>query len=511
MKRYREALDSCNLALGLDPFYADAYHNRGLSLLEMWRFCEALSDFEKAASLNRSIPYLLGHILYTRMFLCQWHGLITLCDEVSQAIRLGLPASLPFPLLATTVSPEIQRQCASIFVHEKCPPRPQVNCERTARGPSVIRVAYISADFRSHPTAYLMAGVFECHDRTSFETYGIALRTPSEDAIGTRVRHSFDRCVDVSRMSDPDVSGLLRDLEIDIAIDLMGFTSNARTAILASRPAAVQVNYLGYPGTMGAPYIDYIIADAFLIPSQHRSQYAESVVYLPDCFQANDHRRLVGCNPPSRESCQLPLHDVVFCSFNASNKITPAVFAVWMNILAATPRSVLWLLGNETVQATLRREAAAKGVDPTRLVFAPRVAYEQHLARLQLADIFLDTFPFNGGATASDALWAGLPVLTCAGQTFASRMAGSLLTALGISELVTASTDDYERLACTLAANRDRLAAVKDKVARNRSNTPLFDTQRFTRNLETAYQAMHHRSQAGLPPADIDQHKVVDL
>jgi predicted O-linked N-acetylglucosamine transferase (SPINDLY family) len=290
-------------------------------------------------------------------------------------------------------------------------------------------------------------------------------------------------------------------MEVDIAVDLMGFTGNCRTAIFAQRCAPVQVNYLGFPATMGAEYMDYIVADNFVIPEEKRSCYSEKVVYLPDCFQANDDKRVISAVTPTRADVGLPQSGFVFCSFNNSYKITPDFFGIWMRLLHKVAGSVLWLVADsDSVKNNLRAAAAERGISPQRLIFAPRISYPDHLARFRLADLFLDSLPFNAGTTASDALWAGVPVITCAGEAFASRMAGSLLSAIGLTELIAYSLDQYEALALQLAGDQALLSGIKAKLARNRDIYPLFDTDRFRRHLEAAYLTMWERARRGEPP-----------
>jgi predicted O-linked N-acetylglucosamine transferase (SPINDLY family) len=396
-----------------------------------------------------------------------------------------------------------QQKCAELYVKDKCPPSVIGLWNGETYAHERIRIAYVSADFREHPLSYLMAGVFEKHDRARFETYGIGLLAEDGSATGRRVKAAFDHFIDVSGQSDRDAAHRLHDAEIDIAIDLMGFTQHCRSNIFARRVAPVQVNYLGYPATMRADYMDYIIGDAFVIPPQGRPLYSEKVVYLPDCFQANDDKRFMGRETPPRSAYGLPENGFVYCSFNNSYKITPAIFDIWMRLLKAVPGSVLWLLGTQTVQTHLRSETNDRGIDPSRLVFAGMVKYEEHLARLRCADLFLDTLPFNAGTTASDVLWAGVPLLTCAGDVFAARMAGSLLMSLGLPELIAGNLDEYEKLAVALATQPQRLSAIKDRLARSRDTAAVFNTERFTRHLEQAYIAMWEKSQAGEAPDDI--------
>lgn len=318
--------------------------------------------------------------------------------------------------------------------------------------------------------------------------------------MGRRLGAAFDRFIDVSARSDTEVAALMRELEVDIAVDLVGYTEFSRRAVLAQRAAPVQVNYLGYPGTLGADFIDYILADEFVVPPHLAAGYTEKVVYLPGCFQANDDRR-VAPPRPTRTSVGLPGSSLVFCCFNTSAKLTPAIFAIWCRLLQAVPESVLWLVPrSREAGANLRGEMARHGVDPQRLVFADMLLYPQHLARIGLADLFLDTFPFSAGATASDALWAGVPLLSCVGEAFASRMAGSLLRSLGLAELVTTSLEDYERRALELAREPASLRALRRRLEENRRTSPVFDTTRFCRGLERAYLCMWQRAERGEPP-----------
>lgn len=344
--------------------------------------------------------------------------------------------------------------------------------------------------------------MFEAHDKQRFETIAISYGPDASDAMRYRLQAAFDRFIDVREKSDADIARLLRELEADIAVDLKGFTGNGRLGILAHRPAPVQVGYLGYPGTSGADYIDYIVADKHLIPDSDERYYSEKVVYLPDSYQVNDAKRRIAASVPSRAQAGLPETGFVFCSFNNNYKITPTVFDLWMRLLQKVPGSVLWLYAdNGVASANLRREAQARGVAHERLIFASRMAQAEHLARHKLADLFLDTLPINAHTTASDALWAGLPVLTCTGKAFAGRVAGSLLRAVGLPELVTNDFRQYEALAIRLATSPSDLAAIKEKLTQNRAALPLFDTARFCRHLESAYVEMWKRYQQGEAPS----------
>ena len=367
-----------------------------------------------------------------------------------------------------------------------------------------MRIAYFSPDFREHPTSRLIAELIESHDRTRFEVLGFAFGPETDDEARQRLALAFDRFLDVDKASNRDVAALARSLEVDIAIDLGGFTHNSRAAVFALRAAPLQVNYLGYLGTMGADYMDYIVADSTVISPTSADSFAEKVIYMPDSFQVNDQQRRIADRLFTRAELGLPPVGFVFCCFNTSYKIMPATFASWMRILMRVPLSVLWLVaGNEEVEHHLRAYASRHGIDPRRLIFAPRLAPPEYLARYRTADLFLDTLPYNAGATASDALWAGLPVLTLLGEAFAGRVAASLLRAVGSPELVTTSRQEYEDLAVELAANSGKLARLRARLAAQGHASPLFDTTRFTHKLEAAYRAIDDRYREGLPPDHI--------
>jgi predicted O-linked N-acetylglucosamine transferase (SPINDLY family) len=360
----------------------------------------------------------------------------------------------------------------------------------------------MSTDLRAHAVGFLIVGALEHHDKTRFETTAISLGPDDQSTTRARMEAAFDRFIDVREKSDHEVAALMREMEIDIAVDLNGFTGDPRTRILSRRPAPIQVNYLGYPGTMGAPYMDYIIADPIVITPEEQPWYSEKIAYLPHSYQANDSRRVAVERVPTRAEAGLPEHGFVFASFNNTYKITPEIFGIWLRLLSRVEGAILWLLeDNPTAAENLRREAAAGGIDLSRVIFARRTTPENHLARQGLADLFLDTLPYNAHTTASDALWVGVPVVTCPGSTFPGRVAASLLNAIGLPELIASSLEDYERLALQLATNSEQLASLKAKLASHRSSCPLFDTQAFARHLEAAFQRMWDRHQEGLPPA----------
>ena len=362
-------------------------------------------------------------------------------------------------------------------------------------------VAYVSGELREQATSYLAAGLFECHDRNKFEILALSTGINDGSPMRRRLEAAFDSIVDVQLESDRTVAELIRRREVDILVNLNGFFGVERTGIFALRPCPIQVNYLGYPGTMGADYIDYVIADKFVIPMDKHEHYAEKVVYLPETYQVNDRKRRVSDRPVTRAEFGLPELGFVFCCFNNSHKLTPSMFAIWMRLLSQIDGSVLWLLeANDAVNTALKRAAEERGVSGTRIMFAPFADLAEHLARQRLADLFLDTLPHNAHTTASDALWVGLPVLICMGSTFAGRVAGSLLHSAGVPDLITHSLEEYEAVALRLAREPALLRTLKARLARNRDTCPLFDTARFTRHIEAAYMDMWQRQQSGKPP-----------
>jgi predicted O-linked N-acetylglucosamine transferase (SPINDLY family) len=359
----------------------------------------------------------------------------------------------------------------------------------------------VSGELREQATSYLAAGLFECHDRNKFEILALSTGINDGSPMRRRLEAAFDSIVDVQLESDRTVAELIRRREVDILVNLNGFFGVERTGIFALRPCPIQVNYLGYPGTMGADYIDYVIADKFVIPMDQHEHYAEKVVYLPETYQVNDRKRRVSDRPVTRAEFGLPELGFVFCCFNNSHKLTPSMFAIWMRLLSQIDGSVLWLLeANDAVNTALKRAAEERGVSGTRIMFAPFADLAEHLARQRLADLFLDTLPHNAHTTASDALWVGLPVLTCMGSTFAGRVAGSLLHSAGVPDLITHSLEEYEAVALRLAREPALLRTLKARLARNRDTCPLFDTARFTRHIEAAYMDMWQRQQSGKPP-----------
>jgi predicted O-linked N-acetylglucosamine transferase (SPINDLY family) len=499
-KRQEAALASFTRALQLAPDFLGALANRAHVLFELQRYAEAIPDYEKLLARDATHPYSVGNLVFCRLQCCDWSSFDQDRAAIVGKLRGGQRVAPPVLSVALLDSAADQRAAAQMLAREKFAPAPPL-----WRGEPYqhqrIRLAYVSADFHAHATAVLMAGVFEHHDRSRFETVAISFGRDDGSPLRGRVQSAFERFLDVRGKSDADVARLMRALEIDIAVDLKGYTSEARPTVFSFRPAPVQVNYLGFPGTMGAPFMDYLIADPIVVPEAHKPFYSEQIVWLPDTYQANDRAREIGDAPADRSRLGLPSSGFVFCSFNNSYKIQPPVFDVWMRLLKNVGDSVLWLLDdNAAATNNLKREASVRGVDPQRLVFAPRCPLPEHLARHRLADLFLDTLPYNAHTTASDALWMGLPVVTCKGATFAGRVAASVLHAAGLPELVTDSLEGYEELALRLARDPTMLTTIKRRLEVERMTMKLFDVERFTRHLETAYAGMHARRQRGLPP-----------
>jgi predicted O-linked N-acetylglucosamine transferase (SPINDLY family) len=499
-----QALLCYERAIALQPESANAHANLANLLRELGRYESAVASFDAALAHGTADSSVRAMRLHTKMHIAQWDDFDTEVTALTSALQRGEAAVPPFCLLGLTDCAELQKQCAENWARAHCPPSDALGNVQVRHAGPKIRLGYFSADFREHPVAALTAGLFESHDRTQFEVFGFSFGPETGDATRRRLRSAFDRFFDVRYRSDRQIAALAREHGVDIAIDLGGFTSDARPGILALRVAPVQLSYIGYLGTMGAPYIDYMLADRTLVPNVLQRHYAEKIVYLPS-YQANDSKRIIAGPAPSRAELGLPSDAVVFCCFNANYKITPQIFHSWMRILQSVSGSVLLLYaGSEAAARNFRNEATRRGVAPERLVICGKLPFAQYLARFRAADLFLDTSPYNAGTTASDALWAGLPVLTCAGEALASRMGASLLTAAGLSELIAETPLRYEERAVELAADRKQLFALREKVEASRISARLFDTLRFTRGLERAFHIMRERSLNREAPESIE-------
>ena len=490
--RNEEAVESYDRALALAPDVVEDWLSRGVVLIAIGRYGDAVASFDHVLALKPDFPQ--AHLLYaprllSKLRVCDWSDLHAETARLLTAIREQRAVSVPFATLMVPATAAEQLQCARRYVQDH-PAFPPIWCGEIYSHDR-IRVAYLSADFRDHACAYLTVGLFEQHDKSCFEITAISLGQNDGSPMRQRLEAAFEHFIDAEGKSDQEIADLIRRLEIDIVVDLMGFSKDNRLNVPARRPAPIQLNYLGYPGTLGAAYIDYIFADATVVPEDQGMFYAEQVVRLPGTYLINDNKRYIAPSTPTRYECGLPGQAFVFCCFNNTQKLNPEMFDIWMRLLRAKEDSVLWLLeGSPRASANLRAAAEQHGVSPQRLIFAPKVNVGDHLARQRQADLFLDTLPCNAHTTASDALWVGLPVLTCLGRTFAGRVAGSLLRAVGLDELVASSLQEYEALALRLAQDQAYLAAIKGKLARNRNTSILFDTKRATRHIESAYLTM---------------------
>ncbi|MBT8519245.1 tetratricopeptide repeat protein [Polynucleobacter paneuropaeus] len=492
-------------AIALKPDYIEALHNCGNAYKEQKKFDLAIKYYEKTIKLKPDYEYLYGLLLFLRMYICDWAQFSDHHVELIRRIEQGQKASAPFGVLGMINSPSIQHICSKTYIAQKFPLNPVLGPIPKRPKINKIRIGYYSADFHSHATAYLMAEFFELHNKDQFELIAFSFGIDQQDEMHQRLKKSFDQFIEVQYKTDKEIAVLSRELAIDIAVDLKGFTFDGRTDIFAYRAAPIQVSYLGYPGTMGAGYIDYLIADKTLIPAESQKFYSEKIVYLPNSYQVNDRKRVISSKQFTREELGLPEKGFVFCCFNNNYKITPDCFYRWMRILHAVEGSVLWLLqDNEWVIGNLQKEALKHGINPDRLIFAERIPVPHHLARHRYADLFLDTLPCNAHTTTSDALWAGLPVLTLLGESFAGRVAASLLNAMNLPELIASTPEQYEALAIELAKNPQKIAQIKQKLLDRRLTSPLFDTPVFTRQIEMAYTQMMERYWSDLMPDHLE-------
>ncbi|NTW57520.1 MAG: tetratricopeptide repeat protein [Chlorobiaceae bacterium] len=507
MKRrfFHQALICIDKVIEQYPGYFQAYTKRAALLRELNRHVDALSSYEEAFSLQPDCQYLFGQVINSRMLICEWRGFKESKIKVEQKILSGEKAVIPFHLLLLMDSPVLQKLVSEGYGSVKYPPDKSFSVITKRKRKEKIRIGYFSPDFRKHPMSLLTAEMYELHDRDRFEISAFSFSPMGNDEIRERVAAAFDRFIDVRTISDRKVVEMSRAQEIDIAVDLCGYMNFCRTGIFALQAAPVQVNYLGFPGTLGISYFDYIVADPVLIPERNRQFYTEKIAYLPFCYMAHDSKQLIAERLFSRTELGLPETGFVFCCFNHNAKLTPEVFDSWMVILGKVEGSVLWLLEDVSASSdNLRREALFRGIDPERLIFAPRFSSNaEHLARHRRADLLIDTLPCNAHTTAMDALWTGLPLVTLIGESFASRVAASLLSAVGLQELIATSREEYEALAVELAMNPEKLRLVREKLERNRWTTPLFDSVRFTKHMESAFETMYERYLADLPPDHI--------
>ena len=495
-----EAAACYRQAITLRSSYSPAHQGLGIVLLRQGRLAPALAALRTAVSCEPPSAELLSLLDHAMRHACAWEELDVLSRRLIRLVRTASGCVNPFTFLCVDSSPKAQLLCSRKWAAAKAP----APCSRKRKfdrhryDQERITVGYLSADFHEHPTMRLLSQLFAQHHRANFRILGYSFGPDDRSSTRKQVVRSFDRFIDISNASHQEAANRIRDDGVGILVDLKGYTACARPQILALRPAPIQASYLGYPGTTGMRAIDYAIVDRYVVPPAQRSSFSEQLVYLPHSYQANVTARKASSPRPNRRDCGLPETGFVFCCFNASYKLTPQVFDIWMRLLLAVEGSALWLLHSNALATTnLKREAKARGISSRRLVFAPELPNRDHLARLPLADLYLDTFPYNSHTLASDALWAGCPLVTCSGQTFASRVAGSVLHAVGLPELVCTSHEQYERLALELARNPERLRAVRRRLQNTRRSVPLFDSEGFTRHLETAFETMWDIFQKG--------------
>ncbi len=501
--KLEEAIAAYDRALSIKPDYAEAFHNMGNALRAQGKLDEAIAAYEKALSFKPDYAEARAHCLHNQEHICYWSAIEASRSRVTELGIIGQSVS-PFSVLSLEDAPERHQLRSELHARQKYPQRLSPAIAKPSTKPERLRIGYFSADFHNHATMYLMAKVFALHDKSNFEIFAYSYGPDTQDKMREKLMSDVDVFHDVREMDDMQIVDLARADNLSIAIDLKGFTQNTRLALFAYGLAPVQISYLGYPGTLGTDFIDYIVADPVVIPDNKRQYYSEQIIYLPNTYQPTDNTRVISDKIVTREDMGLPNEGLVFCCFNASYKISRKEFDIWMRLLGKVENSVLWLLkSNKWAEQNLKREAEARGVSAERLIFAEKVPPDEHLARQKLADLFLDTFNVNAHTTTSDALWAGLPVLTKLGEGFAARVAASLLRAIGLPELITESEEAYEALALALATDPNELAKIKSKLEANRLTQPLFDSEMYTRHLETGYQMAYDRYFTGHSPDHI--------
>lgn len=504
LNRPEEAIIHYDKAIYFKPDYAEAWHAKGTLLVDFKFYEEAIQHYEKALILNPKIAWCYGDLIKAKMSICRWENFDESLEEIHKKIQSNEKAITPFSLLSLVDNPSLHRKSAEIFTNSNFPKVNLLGNISKISKEKKIRLGYFSANYYDHAVGYLIAELFELHDKDQFELIGFSFGQEKNDSMRQRLEKPFNEFININDKSDIEVAQLSRDLKINIAIDLTGYTKDTRMRVFAYRTAPIQVSYLGYPGPLGAEYIDYIIGDNTVINSESQKSFSEKIVYLPNSYQVNDRNRIISQKQFSKKELGLPENQFIFCCFNNNHKILPDIFKSWMRILNEVNDSVLWLLEDNPLAANnLKKTAEEYGIDRNRIIFAQRMSMSDHLGRQRVADLFLDTYPYNAHTTASDALWAGLPILTLQGSSFASSVAASLLKSAGLSELITRTQQEYENLAIQLALNPKKLSAIKDKLPKDKSVLPLFDTPTFTKHIENAYIQMYEKYHSGLPPEDI--------
>ena len=506
LNQIEESLNNYDKAIEINPNFADAHVNRGNLLLnENKQLNLALESFTKALKINPNLNFLFGKYIHTKAWLSNWDSIDEEINSLKNKIISGFKTATPFPILSLIDNPDLQKKNAENYINNQhalvSNLKPIIKKTQNKK----IRIAYYSADFNNHPTSYLMVRLIELHDRSDFEIFCFSLANRKDDEMRKRVSKACDKFLDVSLKSDLEIAEISRNLNIDIACDVMGFTKGNKFQIFAEKCAPIQLSYLGFPGTTGASFIDYVIADKTLISQELKKHYSEKIIYLPDTYQVNDSTKKISDKVFTRDELGLPEDSFVFCCFNKNYKILPNTFDIWMNLLKKVKGSVLWLLvENSTARENLKKEAAKRNIDESRIIFAKIMPLADHLARHRCADLFIDTFPYTAHTTCSDALWAGLPVVTRIGNSFASRVSASLLNAIGLPELISHSEKEFENLALELANDKDKLEKIKIKLEKNKISKSLFNTEIYTKNIESSYRTIYNRYLNNLSAEDIE-------
>ena len=496
------AIRMLEAAIAVDPSVSGGYLNAGNAARKASDIARVTSRYRRARIINPEHDFLLGTCIQLSLNGCDWRYLDDDIRHLRQLISDDKRAAASLTVLAATDDPDLQLRAAKIYVQSLRLPVTE-DCISLPSLSKRIRIGYFSADFRNHPTSHLIAGLLESHDRNKFEVFAFSLRASQHDWMTERIKRAVDHFTDVTNLDDVEVVSRCRNAGLDIAIDLMGFTEHCRPAIFAQRCAPIQINYLGFIGSMGAPFIDYLVADKCVIDGENRHAITEAVIYMPECFQVNEGQRQICSKKITRDVLGLPSKAVVFCCFNSAYKINPKMLSIWVEILTRVPKSVLWLVAPDRgTEDRLCTEAASRGLSSLRLIFSRRVSYGEYLARFSLADLFLDTFPYNGGATSSDALWAGLPVLTLTGRSFVSRMGKSLLTAINLPELIAENPHEYVNLAVSFGLEKERLTRLRDRLTDPERRSSLFDVSRFAKHFEVGLSEVHARNVRGQPASD---------
>ena len=488
LKKIELAIKSYDQAIKINPNHIYSHNNKGYALQKLKKIDASIECFYNVLKINPNFDFLLGELIHAKSKICDWNSFNKDIETLKNKINEKKKSSTPFPVLQLYDSPSIQKKTAEIYVEEKFYNKEIPKPFSTVSKNNKIRLGYYSADFYNHAMSYLLAGLFKQHDKTKFELFAFSFGPEKKDEMSKKIPNYFNDFIKVNFKTDKEIAKISRDLKIDIAIDLLCFTTNNRMGIFLERCAPIQINYLGYPGTSAASFIDYIIADKTLIPKESQKYYSEKIIYLPNTYQARDSSQKISNKIFKREELNLPKNAFVFCCFNQNNKITPNIFDIWMRILKTVDGSVLWLLEDNSIAAkNLKKEAKKKKINPDRIIFAKRMPTADHFARHKCADLFIDTFPYGAHTTCSDSLWAGLPIVTLMGKSFASRVGGSLLNAINLEELITTTEKEYEELIIELANNSYRLKKIRNKIHKNKFTKPLFNTKLYTKNIELAY------------------------